>query len=142
MSRSCLPSVFVAVCMAILAGCGGSGGVQRHVLEGMVTFEGDPGPYGTISFEPDRKRGGQGPAGFARIKDGYFSTDDSGKGSVAGPMKVKIAGFPSDKPFTPPLFRPYIEEIDVTGEAELKFEVPVEFKAKAQRRPPVRPFEG
>ena len=135
-------SCLIPLILLISSGCGGSGGVERHALEGTVTFDGKPVPYGRISFEPDRTRGGSGPAGIAEIREGAFSTDNrGGKGSVSGPMKVQIQGYPSDQPFTPELFRTYTEAIEVTGDAELKFEVPAEYKLQP-RKPQVREFEG
>lgn len=105
------------------AGCGDSG-VKRHDLYGEVTFKGEPVPFGSIAFRPDRSKGGSGPSGFAQIIEGEYSTRQSGKGSVSGPVIVMIEGQVANKPLSPALFPAYKTNIDVSAGSEVNFEVP------------------
>ena len=127
----------IALLVAACTGCGGSGGVERMTIRGSVTYSGQPVPAGKVRFEPDTRRGGSGPVGFARIVDGEFSTRGNGKGAVQGPMKVRIEGYVSAEPMAPPLFQPYIAEIEITKESrEFDFEVPQREAKQSKRRPP------
>lgn len=116
-----------------LQGCW-RGGVDRQDLSGKVSYKGEPVPYGAISFRPDRSKGGSGPAGFARIEDGEYSTRGSGRGAIAGPVKVMIEGAISKEPLAPALFPIYITDIDVsTDESEVDFEVPEDAPRRSRR---------
>ena len=117
--------VAVAVLLSLAAqGCGGSG-LDRQNLYGRVTYKGEPVPFGSIAFRPDRSKGGKGPAGFAQIVEGEYSTKSSGKGSVTGPVIVMIEGQVANKPLSPALFPTYKTSIDVTPDTdELDFDVP------------------
>src|SRR3954452_19872297 len=76
----------------LVTGCGSSGtGVYRRT--GTVTFAGKPVPLGTVYFDPDVAAGGSGASGFAEIVDGKFDTHNNGKGSISGPMIVRVTGF-------------------------------------------------
>lgn len=76
--------------IALAAGvCGGETGPRRHAISGTVTFKGQPVPAGQIAFELDASRGNRGPAGYAEITDGWYSTH---MGAVAGPHIVRING--------------------------------------------------
>ncbi len=118
-----LTSCFMAVLLIVIsAGCKDDGRTQ---LSGTVTYDDKPIPRGTISFRPDRSRGGAGPAGHARIVDGLFSTRDSGKGAIAGPIEVAVEGYASADAYAPPLFRPYRMTTEVTpGMESLEIAVP------------------
>ena len=112
-----------AVCLAV-AGCGKSG-VPRLALRGDVTFNGAPVPAGSVRFEPDTKRGGSGPVGYAAIVDGRYDTRNGGKGPVAGPMRVIVSGVQSSKPFAPPLFPRYTTQMELEdGMRTLDLDVP------------------
>lgn len=118
--------------LLLLAASGCNDGLQRQPLYGTVTYEGQAVPRGTISFRPDRSRGGTGPAGFAQIVDGEFSTRESGKGAMAGPVEVVVEGYASADPFAPPLFRPHKTAMEISSaNEEITIEVP---KAEGSRR--------
>ncbi|QDS98485.1 hypothetical protein [Adhaeretor mobilis] len=121
------------LCTILALGCN-DGGLERHDLYGKVTFKGEAVPFGTISFRPDRSKGGTGPAGFARILDGEYSTSSSGKGSVAGPVVVLIEGSAENKPLSPSLFPNYKTNIEVSGDSyEFDFNVPETAPQKVPR---------
>ena len=73
-------------------GCG-SGGPARFDVSGDVTFQGRPIPAGQIIFDPDPRKGTDGPQGFAHIKNGHYDTRDEGARPVAGAHFVRIDGF-------------------------------------------------
>lgn len=134
LSRSIVSSL-VLLCVA---GCGKDDS-GRMPLSGTVTFRGQPVPAGVVSFTPDARRGNRGAQGMARIVDGKFSTQDQGKGGVAGPQIVEIRGFGHGPttgdvlPGTPGerLFPPYTTEVDVSADgATFDFEVPDELGVK------------
>lgn len=69
-------------------------GPERFRVHGTVTHGGKPVPLGRIVFEPDLSRGNRGPQGFAAIEHGRFDTAAAFcRGSVGGPMVVRIDGF-------------------------------------------------
>lgn len=70
-------------------GCGGDSGPRRYQVSGTVTFNGGPVPTGTVTFEPDVAQGNRGPAGYADIVNGRYTTH---RGAVGGPHVVKILG--------------------------------------------------
>lgn len=124
----------IIAALIFLPGCG-DGGIERHDLYGTVTFNGQPVPAGRVSFRPDRSKGGTGPAGFGQIWDGEYSTGDTGKGPVAGPVEVIIQGAVSKEPMSAALFPVYRTTIDVNGEvSEFNFEVPEQPQVTRRRR--------
>lgn len=113
-----------------LTGCYRNDGPARYHVSGTVTFQGKPVPFGEIMFVPDLSKGNQGPAGFARIKDGQFNTAVDGKGTTGGAQQVVINGSPvslernTDDPITP-LFNEYrVEAVLPQSTTTLNFEVP------------------
>jgi hypothetical protein len=96
-----------------------------------VTFNGRPVPIGELYFDPDPRKGLDGPQGFARIVDGRFDTRKGGRAPGPGPHIVRILGF-DGKPqpdreliYGPPLFPEYSTTADVpTADGVLDFEVP------------------
>lgn len=134
MKQRFLALTTLAVCLMV-QGCGRSG-IDRNDLSGKITYKGQPVPFGTISFRPNRKKGGAGPSGFAQIVEGDYSTSSSGKGAVSGPVIVMIEGLVANKPMAAALFPTYKTEMDITGEIEeLDFEVPeVAPSPKGRRR--------
>lgn len=118
---------FLVLAATLSMGCG-KGGVGRLRVQGKVSYEGKPVPAGQVRFEPNASKGGAGPVGFAKIVDGEFDTSlYGGKGPVAGPMRAKITGYVSAKPFAPELFPRHTEEIDISSSnRELTFEVPAQ----------------
>lgn len=120
----------------VLVGCGERPPTQYHV-SGNVTFGGKPVPAGSILFEPDTTKGNQGPAGFAKIKDGKYDTRNSGQGTVGGPHVVRITGLdgiPAEElPEGALLFPEYKTEVDLPKQNSTQdFDVP----ASAQPQPP------
>ena len=127
--RTAIAGALIATAL-LWAGCGKSG-VPRYNLSGTVTYQGKPVPAGQIIFEPDGRKGNDGPQGFSDIKDGKYGTDKFGKGAVAGPLIVTITGTTGKNPteanmLGQPLFPKYETTIDLPEEAiEYDFEVPV-----------------
>jgi hypothetical protein len=100
-------------------------------VSGQVLFNGKPVPTGEIYFDPDVKKGHDGPQGFARIIDGRYDTRAKGVPLTAGPHVVRIFGFdgqarPNEElPFGARLFAEYTTAADVpAGGGTLDFEVP------------------
>ncbi|HWL08387.1 MAG TPA: hypothetical protein VNQ76_08285 [Planctomicrobium sp.] len=89
-------SLFLALSISLQAtGCGqgNSDGPERFQVSGIVKFDGEPLPFGTIVFEPDSSKGNSGPQGFAEIKNGVYDTGlRDGRGSTGGPMVISIQG--------------------------------------------------
>lgn len=111
-------------------------GPQRYDLYGLVTFQGEKVPNGSISFTPDTAAGNSGPGCFAQIKNGQYETPN-GMGTVGGPHRVQIFGY--SNPILPEgasatedavpevleLFPPYTTTVDLPKEdAKHDFEVP------------------
>lgn len=137
MKSSCFSSIarwaivpVVLGSLAMSAGCG-TAETGQAAVQGTVTYQGKPVPAGTIVFEPDAAQGNQGPSGFASIKDGHYSTRDSGKGVRPGPVTLWISGFDgvnsanSDSGMGKPLFSTYKTTGKVTDSTTpLDVEVP------------------
>ncbi len=119
----------LAICLLVAPGCG-EPKVPRYNLSGTVTYEGKPVPAGRILFEPDIRKGNDGPQGYSDIKDGKYGTDRFGKGAVSGPLVVTIIGTTGQDATEAnmlgrPLFPRYQTTIDLPKEAiEYDFEVP------------------
>jgi hypothetical protein len=121
-------------CLLILAACIGCGsGKERYRVSGKVTYAGQPVPVGRILFEPDRAKGNSGPQGFATIAKGEYDTALSGaKGSIGGPMLVKIDAFDgvpqgeNSPPLGTPLFpSTFTQAIELpSGDSTHDFEIP------------------
>lgn len=138
LSWICLLGISGTLCF--LSGCGGQSGIERVGVTGSVTFEGKPVPFGSVKFEPDRKRGGTGPSGFAQIIDGRFDTQADGRGSVKGPVIVTIQGVATDAVYAPQIFQPYQTTAEISSEGKpLSFEVPTELKIKRKKNTPEVP---
>ena len=108
----------------LLAGCGG---VARQPVSGTVHYDGKPVVYGTISFEPDTTKGGDGPQGNAEIRLGKFQTEPD-KGPKTGPHIVRIMAWsagPEAGMLGAPIIANYTTsvEVDSTGK-QLDFDVP------------------
>jgi hypothetical protein len=82
----------LAVLVALAAGCGPSG-PARFDVSGEVSYRGKPLPAGILIFDPDPKRGGDGPQGYAHVKEGKYDTRDRGRPVTVGPALVRIQGF-------------------------------------------------
>jgi hypothetical protein len=112
----------------LATGCGSSGtGLYRRT--GTVTFAGKPVPLGTVYFDPDVSTGASGPSGFADIVDGKYDTNN-GKGSIGGPMIVRVTGYSDENRdkisgFGPPLFAEHHMKAELpAATSELNIEVP------------------
>lgn len=118
----------VLLSLLVIAGCGERPPTLYHV-SGTVTFGGKPVPAGSILFEPDTTKGNQGPAGFARIKEGKYDTRTSGQGTIGGPHIVRITGLdgiPGEElPEGTPLFPEYKTQVDLPKQNSTQdFDVP------------------
>ena len=102
-----------------------------------------------IYFQPDAQGGNSGPQGFATIRNGAFDTKREGKGTVGGPMIVRITGFDSEppkdlsetEPGPKPLFAEYQTKADLPKEdGNQDFDVPASAAdGPVARRPPCPP---
>jgi hypothetical protein len=119
---------FVLGIALLFLGC--SSGEKIHDLSGAVTFQDKPVPAGHIVFEPDTAAGNNGPAGFAKIKDGRYDTRIlEGRGVVGGPHLVTImgqTGIPSGELLNgKPIFPEYTTTADLPkNNGTHDFEVP------------------
>lgn len=78
---------------SVTLGCSQGDGIPRYRVSGTVTFGGNPVPAGMIYFNPDMKKGNNGPPGFAEISAGRFDTASKGSRHViAGAHEVVIEG--------------------------------------------------
>ena len=77
--------------LAILVGCGHSG-PEKVVVQGQVTYQGQPVPNGDVMFYPIE--GTTGPASGASIKDGQYVADGRG-GVPLGKHRVEIRAYRS-----------------------------------------------
>lgn len=114
----------------VQSGCGGDSGPKRYGVSGTVTFDGQPVPVGTITFDPDVSKGNRGPQGRARIVDGKYDTGaKDGKGMVGGPHVVTISGAHresagEDDP-VPSLFKEKMLNVDLPTEPSTQdFDIP------------------
>ena len=127
--------------LLLALGCGQSG-PTRFDVSGQVTFAGNPVPSGWVSFTPDTTKGNSGPQGVAPIRAGTYDTASShGKGTVGGPMIVRIEGFDgqatSDLPNGRPIFAPYEVKVELPRERTTKeLEVPADWAKQPIPAPP------
>jgi hypothetical protein len=84
--------------MLAVAGCGRQGPPQLDV-SGEVTWQGQPVPAGIITFTPDVRQGNSGAQGVAKIRNGRYSTRDSGgRGAAPGPQVITVLGYDGQNP--------------------------------------------
>jgi hypothetical protein len=86
-------SVVFGVLAMFAAGCNRGDGVQRVVVSGNVTYEGEPVAQGSILFVPSGD--GVGPSMDAQLVDGRYRIDRQG-GLPVGKYRVQILGFRND----------------------------------------------
>lgn len=84
------PGVVLFFCMATMVGCGGGGGIEKVVVSGTVTWQGEPVPNGEIRFQPVGDT--EGPVAGAPIKDGKYTVEGRG-GVPVGKHLVKIQAY-------------------------------------------------
>jgi hypothetical protein len=138
--------LFASVCLlsvAVFLGCSSSD-VTRFDVSGTVTFDGQPVPAGTISFQP--AAGNEGPGGSAEIKDGKFDTAQGGKAPTGGPHRVVISGYDgnadpdNELPLGKTLFEQYETQVDLPKEDTTEdFEVPPQPAPRARPAAPDEP---
>lgn len=73
-----------------MCGCGPSDGIQKVIVQGTITFEGEPLASGQIMFYPIEET--QGPVSIALIEQGKYIAELKG-GVPVGTHRVKIEGF-------------------------------------------------
>jgi len=88
MTKTCAYSPLLL--MLMIAGCTGSGGPERAVVSGAVSFNGEPVEEGTISFVPTGTT--QGPSTGSPITAGEYSIA-ADKGPVLGTHRVEIRAY-------------------------------------------------
>lgn len=126
---SALCCALASVSLVTHAGCS-KPEFDRYPLSGNIRFEGQPVTSGFIVFEPDAAKGNRGPQGYASIVHGRYETDSTGKGAVAGLVKVRIVGLKAGGSGTEDggvsLFKPYETSIEVSADTTtIDFEVPI-----------------
>lgn len=117
----------------LVTGCGKSE-FERQPISGKITFNGQPVTSGFIVFEPDAVKGNKGPQGYSSIVHGTYETGRDGKGTVLGPVKVRIVSLASDSSGEDagvPPFPPF--EVDIVVEEGMTtkdFDIPLAHAAK------------
>lgn len=127
-----ITAAFMAAAVPFVGGCScRPDGPVRHDVAGMVTFDGQAVPSGTIFFEADSSRGNAGPVSVVSVVDGRYDTKAAKvPGPVGGPLRVRISGYPKPEPnggIQPPLFPEHtmaVELVPSAGQNLLDFEVP------------------
>jgi hypothetical protein len=105
------------VCLSLaVAGCGPRMPKGLVAVEGDVTFQGRPVPYGEVVFEPDPAQGNRGPQSRCSISNGAYATR-AGYGAPIGPVIVTVTGL-TRPPFfdyreAKPLFEPHTFTADL-----------------------------
>jgi hypothetical protein len=75
-----------------LAGCGRRVPEGLVAVNGVVTFQSRPVPYGEVVFEPDPTKGNRGPQCRCAINNGAYATR-ADFGAPRGPVIVMVTGF-------------------------------------------------
>jgi hypothetical protein len=125
--------------LVLVAGC--DNGPKRYHVSGQVLYDGKPVPSGEILFDPDARKGNDGPQGFARIQDGRYDTRNGGIAAGPGPQIVRIFGFDGksrpelELPHGRPLFLPeHKTTADIpNGDATIDFPIPALKGSRAAR---------
>jgi len=89
--------LMVTVVCVPMTGCGEKGEFKRYHLEGTVTFQGLPLPYGEMILSPDVSKQNSGPSTVLEIHNGKFHTEP-GQGHIGGPYTAIITGFDGKHP--------------------------------------------
>jgi hypothetical protein len=85
--------ILTIACVAhALSGCGARVPDGLMAVNGVVTFQGRPVPYGEVVFEPDPAKGNRGPQCRCAINSGAYATR-AGFGAPTGPVIVMVNGF-------------------------------------------------
>lgn len=83
--------IILAIWAVLCAGCG-EDRVQRFPVSGKITYAGKSIVVGDIHFDPDTKKGNNGPGGYAIIRNGHYETNP-GRGVVGGAYIARISGY-------------------------------------------------
>ena len=81
---------FLLLAVALLGGCNGKPELQRTLVRGTVSYQGEPVADGFVRFVPIE--GTKGPPAATAIKDGKYSVSALG-GVPVGTVRVEIRGF-------------------------------------------------
>lgn len=115
----------------VVLGCGGDNEPKRYRVQGKVSYDGKPIPYGDVLITPDGAKKNSGPQGFANIRDGVFDTSGpGGKGYGGGPAVIRVTGF--DKEGGKLLCEQEFQVDLPAGDAEHDVNVPPEPKGKGK----------
>ncbi|HWL07013.1 MAG TPA: hypothetical protein VNQ76_01235 [Planctomicrobium sp.] len=133
-------AVLMTLGFAALIGCGQTNELDRIILSGQVSYDGQPVPFGSVWFEPTMSAGQMAPTGFAIIRNGQFKTKAE-DAPIAGPYNVRISGYPEETPRVDDeeqrivLFPQYIMEMElVSTKVPMNLEVPKQQKATVNQR--------
>ena len=86
-------ALFLAIlAVAPLVGCGPKSGLEKVVVRGKVSYDGQPVANGQVYFNP--VKGTKGPVSGAPIKDGQYVVEAKG-GVPVGTHQVKIEAYRS-----------------------------------------------
>ena len=80
--------------LTVSAGCGSNSGLKRVVVEGRVTFDGEPITNGDVMFYPTEKS--PAPTAGGSIKDGKYVASARG-GVPVGQRRVEIRAYRKPK---------------------------------------------
>lgn len=87
-----IPHLLLAALISLtLIGCG-KDSPDRYEVDGQVTYNGAPVPYGSIIFEPDDSQGNSGPGTRGTIEKGSYKLSVA-EGVISGPLRVRISGY-------------------------------------------------
>ena len=87
--------VFAVICFGSIIGCSGTSSPMRFPISGNATFNGQPIPTGTVSFEPDDPTGNQTAHSSGKITNGKYSIAGD-VGHMGGPYIIYVNGFDVD----------------------------------------------
>ena len=136
---SALPRVIgLSVCIVVVMVSGGCSRsrIERAVVSGRVTYQGQPIKLGQIRFAPTRETGG--PVSGADIVDGAYSVDIKG-GVPVGTHLVKIEAYRDQArvPRTPP--PPGVEARPLVVKTQY---LPEQFNTRTQLEITIEPGSG
>lgn len=87
--------LLAAICISSIIGCSGTSIPMRFPISGNATFNGQPIPTGTVSFEPNDPTGNQTAHCSGKITHGKYSIAGD-VGHIGGPYIVYVNGFDGD----------------------------------------------
>jgi hypothetical protein len=121
-----LTASYAVLCLVV--GCGPSEPPTFHI-SGTVTYAGKPIPRGSISFDPDSRKGTLGKMGVADITNGKFDTKLGGHGLCGGTYNIRISGYDGKEgmelPFGNAMFPEYAVQKEIPkAESTLEIDVP------------------